>query len=88
MDDFTPKRLCLGSVVPKRHARRSVTRHLIKRQILAAVARHAGQLAAGCWVVRLKAPFEVAHWPSAASQALRAHARVELDAMLQRAPRR
>ena len=86
MDEFTPRTLRLGSVVPKRHARRSVTRSLIKRQIRAAVGRHAERLAAGCWVVRLKAPFEAARWPSAASQSLRDNARAELDAILQRAP--
>jgi ribonuclease P protein component len=87
VDEFTPRTLRLGSVVPKRHARRSVTRSLIKRQIRAAVGRHAERLAGGCWVVRLKAPFEAARWPSAASQSLRDNARAELDAILQRAPR-
>jgi ribonuclease P protein component len=85
VDESTPRRLLLGSVVPKRHARRSVTRSLIKRQIRAAVGRHAERLAAGCWVVRLKAPFEAARWPSAASRSLREGARDELDAVLQRA---
>jgi ribonuclease P protein component len=86
VDEPTPRQLFLGSVVPKRHARRSVTRSLIKRQIRAAVGRHAERLAAGCWVVRLKAPFEAARWPSAASRSLRDGARDELDAVLQRVP--
>jgi len=86
VDEFTPRALSLGSVVPKRHARRAVTRSLIKRQIRAAVGRHAGRLAAGCWVVRLKAPFDAARWQSAASRSLRDSARDELDAVLQRAP--
>ena len=86
VDESTPRQLFLGSVVPKRHARRSVTRSLIKRQIRAAVGRHAERLAAGCWVVRLKAPFEAARWPSAASRSLRDGARDELDAVLRRVP--
>jgi ribonuclease P protein component len=86
VDESTPRQLLLGSVVPKRHARRSVTRSLIKRQIRAAVGRHAERLAAGCWVVRLKAPFEAARWPSAASRSLRDGARDELDAVLRRVP--
>jgi ribonuclease P protein component len=74
-----------GSVVPKRHARRSVTRSLLKRQIRAALARHAGALPQGLWLVRLKAPFVTAQFPSAASDALRLAARQELDLLLARA---
>lgn len=80
--------LWLGAVVPKRHARRSVTRSLLKRQIRGAVQRHAEGLAAGLWIVRLRAPFDRAQFPSAASDALRAAARVELDTLLARAARR
>src|SRR4051812_26829049 len=54
VDEFTPKPLSLGAVVPKRHARRAVTRNLIKRQIRSAAERHARHLAPGWWVVRLK----------------------------------
>jgi ribonuclease P protein component len=75
----------LGSVIPKRHARRSVTRTLLKRQIRAALARHVGGLPSGLWLVRLKAPFAAAAFPSAASQALRRAARSELDALFARA---
>ncbi|HEY2977961.1 MAG TPA: ribonuclease P protein component [Burkholderiaceae bacterium] len=76
--------LWLGTVVPKRHARRSVTRTLLKRQIRAAVDRHAAALPHGLWVVRLRAPFDKQQFPSAASEALRRAAREELDAMLAR----
>ena len=79
--------LWLGTVVPKRHARRSVTRTLLKRQIRAAVGRQ-GQLPGGLWVVRLRAPFDGKHFVSAASHALRHAARVELDAVLAAALRR
>lgn len=74
-----------GCVIPKRHARRSVTRNLLKRQIRAAFDRHAAALPAGLWVVRLKAPFATGQFPSAASDALRAAARAELDTLLARA---
>ena len=77
----------LGAVVPKRHARRAVTRSLLKRQIRAAVERHAGGLPAGLWVVRLRAPFDRHTNRSAASQALRDAARAELDGVLARAGR-
>jgi ribonuclease P protein component len=86
-DDPPPGRVWLGAVVPKRHARRAVTRSLLKRQIRAAVGRQP-QLPAGLWVVRLRAPFAREQFPSAASEALSAAARVELDALLADALRR
>lgn len=78
----------LGLVVPKRHAKRSVTRSLFKRQIRAAMGRHAGALAGGLWVVRLRAPFAKAAYPSAASTALQRAARAELDGLFADAVRR
>jgi ribonuclease P protein component len=69
----------LGCVVPKRHARRSVTRSMLKRQMRAAAQRHEGGLAQGLWLVRLRQGFPVAQFPSADSDALRAAARTELD---------
>jgi len=39
--DDSPDQLWTGAVVPKRHARRAVTRSLLKRQIRSAVERHA-----------------------------------------------
>ena len=84
MDDL-PTGHWFGAVVPKRHARRSVTRSLLKRQVRAAVLRHAGRLAPGLWLVRLRAPFAPAQFPSAASDALRDAARSELEQLLQRA---
>jgi ribonuclease P protein component len=68
----------IGAVVPKRHARRAVTRSLLKRQIRSAVEHHAETLAGGLWVVRLRAPFDKSLFPSAASDALKRAAREEL----------
>lgn len=78
----------LGAVVPKRHARRSVTRTLIKRQIRAAVCRHTETLGRGMWVVRLRAPFDRSAFPSAASDALKCAAHEELELLLAAAARR
>ena len=80
----------LGLVVPKRHAKRSVTRSLIKRQMRAVMHRHAQALPPGLWVLRLKAPFDRKLFVSAASPPLRKAAHDELDLLLQRAvaPRR
>jgi ribonuclease P protein component len=80
-----PDRCWFGAVVPKRHARKAATRNLLRRQIRAAMERHQGALPHGLWLVRLRAPFDVRRYRSAASDALRAAARDELDALLTRA---
>jgi ribonuclease P protein component len=77
----------IGCVVPKRHARRAVTRSLLKRQIRMALRRHAHRLPAGLWLVRLRGPFAPKQFPSAASEALRSAARDELEQLLSRAAR-
>jgi len=73
--------------VPKRHARKAATRNLLRRQIRAAMDRHHPGLAHGLWLVRLRAPFDIRSYRSAASRALRVAARDELDALLTRAAR-
>ncbi|WP_298826750.1 ribonuclease P protein component [uncultured Piscinibacter sp.] len=75
----------LGMVIPKRHARRSVTRTLLKRQIRAAVGGAEGLLAEGLWVVRLRSPFDRQSFPSAGSAALASAAGMELAALMQQA---
>jgi ribonuclease P protein component len=72
-----PQGCWLGYVVPKRHARRAVTRSLLKRQIRHIFA-DLPALPPGLWVVRLRLPFDKREFPSAASDALRAAARAEL----------
>ncbi len=52
-----PNGLWLGCVVPKRHAKRAVTRNCLKRQVRGAFQRHAHSLPDGLWLVRLRAPF-------------------------------
>lgn len=93
--DQPPVGWWLGLVVPKRHARRAVTRSLIKRQMraqLASLVAAPGEgaprpaaLRPGLWVLRLKAPFDRTLFRSAASDALRAAVRVELAELLARA---
>jgi ribonuclease P protein component len=78
-------RLWLGLVVPKRHAKRAVTRSLVKRQMRAAVDARSSHLPGGLWVLRLKAPFERSQYPSAASDALRHATRAELSELIDRA---
>ena len=80
--DDIPQAQWLGCLVPKRHARRAVTRNLLKRQVRAAFKRHAQGLPPGLWLVRLKEGWPVADFPSARSSALAATARSELDQLL------
>lgn len=82
--DESPSKVWLGSVVPKRHARQSATRNLLKRQIRSCVAEHAAELPAGLWVVRLKQGFDRKLFLSAQSDPLRQAAAAELKVVLQR----
>ena len=77
----------LGLVVPKRHAKRAVTRTLVKRQIRSIAAACAPKLEPGLWVVRQRSPFDPKQYPSAASDALKEAARTELRALFERAVR-
>jgi ribonuclease P protein component len=78
----------LGMVVPKRHAKRSVTRTLVKRQMRAQVREQLADLPAGEWVLRLRAPIDRKTYPSASSEALAAVVRAELERLLRDAARR
>lgn len=79
-----PAKIWLGYVVPKRHARRAVTRNLLRREIRAAVAARWATLPGGLWVVRLHAGFDRSRFPSAASEPLRQAARLELACLVDR----
>lgn len=83
-----PAERWLGLVVPKRHAKRSVTRSLLKRQMRTVMAAHADSLPPGLWVLRLKAPFDRKLFTSPASDPLREAAGDELLKLLQRAAAR
>ena len=78
----------LGLVVPKRHAKRSVTRNLLKREMRRLMQARAHGLMPGLWVLRLKAPFDRQHFASPASEVLRLAARDELSLLLRRAAER
>ena len=68
----------LGAMVPKRWARRAVTRNAIKRQIYVAGADFESQLPVAAHVVRLRSTFDRKQFPSATSDALKAAVRDEL----------
>ncbi|MBA4174948.1 MAG: hypothetical protein C0505_00060 [Leptothrix sp. (in: Bacteria)] len=85
--DDCPTDWWLGCVVPKRHARRAVTRSLLKRQVRGAFERHEAALPRGLWLVRLRQGYAVSAFPSARSQALQLAARLELDQLFVRGQR-
>jgi ribonuclease P protein component len=71
-------------MVPKRHARRAVTRTLLKRQIRQVFVRHESSLPHGLWLVRLRRVFAPAEFVSARSALLAEAARSELEELLRR----
>ena len=77
--------LMMGAVVPKRWAKRAVTRNGIKRQIYNVSAAFEPRLPAAAHVVRLRTDFARAQFPSAWSDALKAAVRGELLQLFERA---
>ena len=71
-------RPAVGALVPKRWAKRAVTRNTIKRQIYHVSLFFETQLAPGAHVVRLRSAFDAKLFPSATSAPLRAAVRQEL----------
>lgn len=69
----------LGVVVPKRWAKRAVTRNTIKRQIYAVSTASGCALPAAAHVVRLRAGFDRAEFISATSDKLKIAVRAELQ---------
>ena len=72
-------------MVPKRWAKRAVTRNAIKRQIYSVARDFESQLPSGAWVVRLRSGFDKSKYQSASSVVLKDAVRSELVALLTRA---
>jgi ribonuclease P protein component len=75
----------IGAMVPKRWARRAVTRNAIKRQIYTVSAAADDSLPHAAHVVRLRAAFDRQQFASASSRQLKAAVRAELQQLLERA---
>ena len=73
-----PDRTWLGAMVPKRWARRAVTRNTIKRQIYSVSLQFETSLPQGAHVVRLRSGFDRKVFVSATSEALKLAVRTEL----------
>jgi ribonuclease P protein component len=75
---FVHSDVWLGAMVPKRWARRAVTRNAIKRQIYTVANEFAPYLPRAALLVRLRAGFDRSHFTSASSSLLKAAVRAEL----------
>lgn len=76
----------MGALIPKRWAKRAVTRNAIRRQIYAVSLDCAGTLPMAAHVVRLRAGFDAQQFVSASSDALKAAVRAELQQLFTRVP--
>lgn len=74
----------IGAVLPKRLARRAVTRNTLKRQIYNVMNAFESRLPLGDHVVRLRAPFDRRVFVSATSDQLKQVARAELEQLVLR----
>ena len=82
---FNSDGVWIGALVPKRWAKRAVTRNAIKRQIYTVSAAHEARLPVAAHVVRLRAGFDRKQFPSATSEPLKQAVRAELEQLLTRA---
>ncbi len=85
---FAVQDVWLGAMVPKRWARRAVTRNAIKRQIYTVGATFEARLPRAAHVVRLRAAFDRKQFISATSDQLKLAVRAELLQLFGHAARR
>ena len=85
---FAAQAVWIGAMVPKRWARRAVTRNAIKRQIYQMSAAAEASLPQAAHLVRLRAGFERKEFESASSDKLKLAVRAELRQLLERAAAR
>ena len=81
---FAPEGASLGALVPKRWARRAVTRNTIRRQIYALARQWDARLPQAAHVVRLRSAFDRTTFVSATSVALKRALRAELQQLFAR----
>jgi ribonuclease P protein component len=82
---FVVQDVWLGAMVPKRWAKRAVTRNAIKRQIYTVSLDFQSRLTVAAHVVRLRAGFDKNNYVSATSDALKMAVREELQLLFTRA---
>jgi len=82
---FPSAELWLGALVPKRWAKRSVTRHAIKRQIYDVLDGRLASDERAAYLVRLRAGFSRQQFLSGTSDLLKQAVRLELNSLVDRA---
>jgi ribonuclease P protein component len=82
---FNADGVWLGAMVPKRWAKRAVTRNLIKRQIYNVANRYEALLPVTAHVIRLRAGFDRQEFISAASDQLKKTVKTEIELLLNKA---
>lgn len=81
---FPTQETWVGAMLPKRWAKRSVTRHAIKRQIYSRPEWELSQMSGHAHVIRMRSSFSTKTYPSAWSDPLRLTVRKELEQLLRR----
>ncbi len=81
---FASEGASLGALVPKRWARRAVTRNTIRRQIYALAQQWDARLPQAAYVVRLRSAFDRTTFMSATSVVLKRAVRAELEQLFAR----
>ena len=76
---FSTNGVWIGAMVPKRWAKRAVTRNLIKRQIYNVASGFESKLPHAAHVVRLRAAFDRKQFASASSDQLKTAVRSEIE---------
>ena len=76
------KGLCLAALLPKRWAKRAVTRNALRRQIYAAFAQQQAQLKPVPHLVRLRSAMSPDLFTSASSEPMKKAVRQEIDELL------
>ena len=79
---FLVQDMWIGAMVPKRWAKRAVTRNAIKRQIYIVSAGFLHQYPQAAFLVRLRREFSRKDFPSATSEKLKDAVRVEVQALM------
>jgi ribonuclease P protein component len=79
---FVLQDMWIGAMVPKRWAKRAVTRNAIKRQIYTVSADFSPQYPQAAYVVRLRREFSRKEFVSASSEQLKQAVRAEVHALM------
>jgi len=78
----------VGALLPKRWAKRAVTRNAIRRQIFSVAEQFENHLAHFAYVVRMRSAMDRTHFVSASSKAMKVALREELLALFTQAATR